>query len=72
MNKFICPVHDYNSGIYNISVNAVSFEEAREKIMQHYRDIFDDLEAEDWDDFLVEIDSVHDLYIGEPNDIETL
>lgn len=72
MTKFLFPVCD-DDGVNVIeSVTANSIEDAKDKIIQRYFDMYDDLESDNWEDFLVEMDAHYGVIIGDLYDIETL
>lgn len=72
MTKFLYPVCD-GDGVNTIeSVTASSIEDAKDKIIQRYFDMYDDLESDNWEDFLVEMDASYGVLIGDLYDIETL
>lgn len=69
MNKYIIPVCDYNeSKVYNLVINANSYEACKDKIMNKFIDFSD---SEDYDDFIADLDSLN-ILIGEIRDIEEL
>lgn len=73
MTKFIYPVCDYdNDNTYIEVVTASSIEDAKDRIIKRYFDMYDDLESDNWDDFLVEMDANYSILIGDLYDIETL
>lgn len=73
MTKFIYPVCDYDNGnTYIEVVVASSIEDAEDRIIKRYFAMYDDLESDNWEDFLVEMDSNYGILIGDLYDIETL
>lgn len=73
MTKFIYPVYNYYDGSTYIEVVvANSVEDAKDKVIQRYFDMYDDLESDNWEDFLIELDSKLSILIGDLYDIETL
>jgi hypothetical protein len=72
MTKFLFPVCD-DDGVNIIeSVTANSIEDAKDKIIREYFDIYDNLESDNWNDFLTEMDVDYGVIIGDLYDIETL
>jgi len=72
MTKFLFPVCD-DDGVNIIeSVTANSIEDAKDRVIREYFDIYDDLESDNWEDFLVEMDAHYGVIIGDLYDIETL
>lgn len=72
MTKFLFPVCD-DDGVNIIeSVTANSIEDAKDRVIREYFDIYDDLESDNWEDFLVEMDVNYGVIIGDLYDIETL
>jgi hypothetical protein len=72
MTKFLFPVCD-DDGVNIIeSVTANSIEDAKDRVIREYFDIYDDLESDNWEDFLVEMDANYGVIIGDLYDIETL
>lgn len=72
MTKFLFPVCDCDGVNIIESVTASSIEDAKDKIIQRYLDMYDDLESDNWEDFLVEMDASYGVLIGDLYDIETL
>lgn len=73
MTKFIYPVCNYDNGnTYIETVLASSIEDAEDRIIKRYFAMYDDLESDNWDDFLAEMDSEHGILIGDLYDIEAL
>lgn len=72
MTKFLFPVCD-DDGVNIIeSVTANSIEDAKDRVIREYFDMYDDLESDNWEDFLVEMDANYGVIIGDLYDIETL
>lgn len=72
MNRYIIPICIYDkSKIYNMLVNARSYNDCKEKVMYKLIEEFDLPDIDDYDDF---IDELYDrnILIGEIKDIETL
>ncbi len=72
MTKFIYPVCDGDGVNVIESVTASSIEDAKDRIIKRYFDMYDDLESDNWEDFLVEMDVSYGVLIGDLYDIETL
>lgn len=72
MTKFIYPVCDAEDLTNTIkTVMAKDHAEAKERITARWLDLFWDIDADDWDDFIVKM-AERNVYIGEPQDIDTL
>ena len=72
MTKFLFPVCDGDGVNIIESVTANSIEDAKDRVIREYFDIYDDLESDNWEDFLVEMDTNYGVIIGDLYDIETL
>ncbi len=73
MTKFLFPVCDADGVNIIDTVTASSIEDAKDRIIRRYFDMYDDLVVSDnWEDFLVEMDSDYGILIGDLYDIETL
>lgn len=70
MTKFLFPVCDGVNIIESVTANSI--EDAKDRVIREYFDIYDDLESDNWDDFLVEMDTNYGVIIGDLYDIETL
>lgn len=67
MNKYIIPICNIRkSNVYNLIINARSYEDCQDKIMGKFDDYSDD-----WDDFVKSMDD-EDILIGAISDIEEL
>lgn len=72
MNRYIIPICIFDkSKIYNILVNARSYNDCKEKIMYKLIEEFDLPDIDDYDDFIDEL-YYRNILIGEIKDIETL
>lgn len=72
MNKYIIPICIFNkSKIYDIIINARSFKECEEKLMNKLIDEFDLSETDTYEDFVKELDD-NNILIGTIRDIEEL
>ena len=72
MNRYIIPICIFDkSKIYNILVNARSYNDCKEKIMYKLIEEFDLPDIDDYDDFINELYN-RNILIGEIKDIETL
>lgn len=72
MNRYIIPICIYDkSKIYNMLVNARSYNDCKEKIMYKLIEEFDLPNIDDYDDFIDELYN-RNILIGEIKDIETL
>lgn len=72
MTKFLFPVCDADGVNVIDTVIASSIEDAKDRIIKRYFDMYDDLVSDNWEDFLVEMDSDYGVLIGDLYDIETL
>lgn len=72
MTKFLFPVCDADGVNVIDTVTASSIEDAKDRIIKRYFDMYDDLVSDNWEDFLVEMDSDYGVLIGDLYDIETL
>lgn len=72
MTKFLFPVCDDDRVNIIESVTANSIEDAKDRVIREYFDMYDDLESDNWEDFLVEMDANYGVIIGDLYDIETL
>lgn len=72
MTKFLFPVCDSDGVNIIESVTANSIEDAKDRVIREYFDMYDDLESDNWEDFLVEMDDSYGVIIGDLYDIETL
>lgn len=72
MNRYIIPICIFDkSKIYNILVNARSYNDCKEKVMYKLIEEFDLPDVDDYDDFIDEL-YYRNILIGEIKDIETL
>lgn len=72
MNRYIIPICIFDkSKIYNMLVNARSYNDCKEKIMYKLIEEFDLPDIDDYDDFIDEL-YYRNILIGEIKDIETL
>lgn len=72
MTKFLFPVCDADGVNVIDTVTASSIEDAKDKIIKRYFDMYDDLVSDNWEDFLTEMDCDYGVLIGDLYDIETL
>lgn len=72
MNRYIIPICIFDkSKIYNMFVNARSYNDCKEKVMYKLIEEFDLPDIDDYDDFIDEL-YYRNILIGEIKDIETL
>lgn len=72
MNRYIIPICIFDkSKIYNMLVNARSYNDCKEKVMYKLIEEFDLPDIDDYDDFIDELYNKN-ILIGEIKDIETL
>jgi hypothetical protein len=65
MEKFIYALCDTDSGINILkSVMGRSEQDAKEKIINQYFENYDDLECDEWDDFLCELIERHGIVLS--------
>jgi hypothetical protein len=62
-----------NGNVFIKKLSANSENDAKERIIRQYWDRFDDLEYDDWENFLYELADKHDIFLSdELYDVESL
>lgn len=69
MNKYVIPICNYpKSKIYNLIINANSYNACKDKIMEKLSDYS---ECDEYEDFINDLDK-QDILIGKITDVEEL